>query len=148
MATTEVDVESPTVRTGRCLCRAVTFIARGEPRWVAHCHCESCRRATSSAIATYAGFSTSDVEWTGEPPAQYRSSPGVIRRFCRTCGSPLSFEGERWPDEIHLFVPSFDEPETFRPAVHVHIEEQLRWLHLADQLPRYAKTARDGPPVA
>ena len=136
------------VRTGRCLCRAVTFVARGEPRWVAHCHCESCRRATSSAITTYAGYTLSDVDWTGEQPAAYRSSAGVVRRFCRTCGSPMSFEGERWPDEIHLFVPSFDEPETFSPTLHVHVEEQLRWLQVTDQLPRYAKTAREGPPLA
>ncbi len=136
------------VRRGRCLCGRVTFTARGEPRWVAHCHCESCRRATSSAIATYAGFTTANVEWTGERPAEYRSSPGVTRRFCRTCGSPMSFEGERWPDEIHLFLPSFDQPETFQPTCHVHVEEQLSWLHVADKLPRYAKTARDGPALA
>ncbi len=135
------------VRPGRCLCRAVSFIARGEPRWVAHCHCESCRRATSSAIATYAGYALLNVEWTGEPAAEYRSSPGVVRRFCRRCGSPVSFEGERWPDEIHLFVPSFDEPETLQPKGHVHVEEQLGWLRLADHLPRYAKTAREGPPL-
>ncbi|HKF70456.1 MAG TPA: GFA family protein [Stellaceae bacterium] len=136
-----------TVRTGRCLCRAVTFAARGEPRWVAHCHCESCRRATSSPVATYAGYAMGNVEWTGERPAEYQSSPGVIRRFCRRCGSPMSFEGERWPDEIHLFVPSFEEPENLRPTCHVHVQEQLGWFHLADQLPRYAKTARDGPPL-
>jgi len=136
------------IRRGHCLCGAVSFAARGEPRWVAHCHCESCRRATSSAVATYAGFPTTSVEWTGARPAEFRSSPGVLRRFCGACGSPVSFEGERWPDEIHLFVPSFDEPETFRPACHVHVDEQLRWLHLADYLPRYAKTARDGLPLA
>lgn len=135
------------VRTGRCLCGAVRFVARDEPRWVAHCHCESCRRATSSAIATYAGYTMGNVEWTGERPAEYGSSPGVIRRFCRTCGSPMSFEGERWPDEIHLFVPTFDDPESLHPRAHVHVEEQLGWLHLADQLPRYPRTARDGPPV-
>ena len=152
MVTQEVHVDQKPkdaiVRTGRCLCRAVTFVARGEPRWVAHCHCESCRRATSSAIATYAGYTMGNVAWTGERPAEYASSPGVIRRFCRKCGSPMSFEGERWPDEIHLFVPSFDDPESFRPACHVHVNEQLRWLHLSDPLPRYAKTARDGPPIA
>lgn len=137
-----------TVRTGRCLCRAVTFVARGEPRWVAHCHCESCRRATSSAIATYAGYTTGNVEWTGERPGEFRSSAGVIRKFCRTCGSPMSFEGVRWPDEVHLFVPSFDQPETFQPKAHVHVEEQLGWLHLADKLPRYPKTAREGRPSA
>ena len=135
-------------RTGHCFCGALRFVARGEPRWVAHCHCESCRRATSSPIATYAGYRTGNVEWTGEQPAEHRSSPGVLRRFCRSCGSPMSFEGEQWPGEIHLFVPSFDAPETFRPQCHVHVGEQLHWLHVTDQLPRYHKTARDGPPLA
>ena len=140
--------ETAALHTGHCLCGAVTFAARGEPRWVAHCHCESCRRATSAAVATYAGFPAANVEWTGERPAEFRSSPGVVRRFCRTCGSPISFEGERWPDEIHLFVPSFEQPETFRPTCHVHVDEQLRWLRMVDHLPRYARTARDGPPIA
>jgi hypothetical protein len=134
-------------RTGRCLCRAVTFAVRGEPRWVAHCHCESCRRATSSPVTTYVGFAMADLQWTGERPAEFRSSAGVLRRFCAKCGSPISFEGERWPDEIHLFVASFDRPEAFQPRCHVHVREQLAWLRLADGLPRYATTARDGPPL-
>ncbi len=135
-------------RRGRCLCGAVRFVARGEPKWVAHCHCESCRRATSAAFATYAGYHTDAVEWTGETPGTYASSPGVVRRFCTRCGSPLSFEGERWPDEVHLFVASFEEPASFTPKGHVYVEEQLAWVHLADGLPRYAKTAREGPPLA
>jgi len=135
-------------RRGRCLCGLVQFLARGEPLWVAHCHCESCRRATSAAFATYAGYPRANVEWTGSPPGQYASSPGVTRRFCPRCGSPISFEGESWPDEIHLFVASFEQPELFRPKAHVHVEEQLGWLHLADGLPRFARTAREGPPLA
>jgi hypothetical protein len=123
-----------TVRTGRCLCRAVTFAARGEPRWVAHCHCESCR-------------ARADVAWTGGPLGAFQSSPGVMRRFCRACGSPMSFEGEAWPDEIHLFVASFDAPETLAPTAHVHVGEQLRWLHVTDGLPRFSKTSGDGPAV-
>jgi hypothetical protein len=125
----------------------VRFVARGEPKWVAHCHCESCRRATSAPLTTYAGYPTEAVSWTGEAPAVFHSSPGVIRRFCRDCGSPMTFEGERWPGEVHLFVASFDEPASLRPTLHVHVGEQLSWLHLADGLPRYATTAREGPPL-
>jgi hypothetical protein len=135
------------VRTGRCLCRAVTFVARGEPRWVAHCHCESCRRATSSPVTTYAGYVRGNVEWTGEKPVEFQSSPGVVRSFCRRCGAPMSYSGERWPDEIHLFLPSFDDPNSLRPTAHVNAAEQLAWIHLADGLPRYATSASEGPPL-
>ncbi len=132
---------------GRCLCGAVQFVARGAPRWVAHCHCDSCRRATSAPLATYAGFATEDVIWSGQARTRFSSSPGVERSFCARCGSPLSFAGERWPGEIHLFVASFENPASVSPEVHVHVGEQLSWLHLGDGLPRFATTPRDGPPL-
>jgi len=85
------------------------------------------------------------LEWTAQAPAAYPSSPGVTRRFCARCGSPMSYESERWPDEIHLLAASFEDPASLAPTVHVYVEEQLGWIHLADGLPRYARTARDGP---
>ena len=39
--------------SGHCLCRAVAFSYEGAPNWTLHCHCESCRRATSSPMATW-----------------------------------------------------------------------------------------------
>jgi hypothetical protein len=141
------DAASPISHPGRCLCGAVRFVARGAPRWVAHCHCESCRRATSSPFTTYAGYLRGQVVWSGTPAVVYRSSPGVERSFCACCGSPMSFAGERWPGEIHLFLPSFEDPAALSPEMHVHAAEQLPWVHLHDHLPRYLRTAREGPPL-
>src|SRR5579883_1599280 len=106
----ERNQEGSIVRSGRCLCGAVRFTAQGAPRWVAHCHCESCRRATSAAMATYAGYATEQVRWSGDSLRTFESSPGVTRTFCARCGSPMSFAGERWPGEVHLFVASFADP--------------------------------------
>jgi hypothetical protein len=125
-----------TTRDGRCLCGAVRYRVTGEPIWTAHCHCQSCRRATSAAFATYAGFLRERFEILAGEPAVYRSSPGVERRFCRDCGSPLTYEGERWPDQTHIMVCSLDDPAALQPTAHVHTDEQLTWLHLADGLPR------------
>ena len=128
-------------RAGRCLCGAVRFRAEGAPKWVAHCHCESCRRQTGAAFATYAGYPTAAVTWTQGRPAAYASSPGVTRHFCATCGTPLAYVGSRWPGEIHLFVPTFDAPAEFVPQAHVNTDEQLPWIHLADGLKRVARTS-------
>jgi hypothetical protein len=138
-------ISSNNQHRGHCLCGAVRFVARGKPRWVAHCHCESCRRATSSPMTTYVGFAAADVQWSGDSRKTFESSPGVQRSFCARCGSPMSFAGERWPDEIHLFAASFDDPAQLAPSVHVHAGEQLPWLHLGDGLPRYHSTPREGP---
>ena len=47
--------KKPVTTTGRCQCRAIEYEFEGEPKWVMHCHCENCRRAVSSAVATYVG---------------------------------------------------------------------------------------------
>lgn len=126
---------------GGCQCGRVRFEAQGKPKWVAHCHCADCRRATASALATYAGFEKEKVRFVAGQPAGYQSSPGVTRRFCPHCGTPISYEGERWPTEIHLFVCAFDDPAAFEPTAHVYVSEQLPWLHLADGLARHQKSS-------
>lgn len=133
--------ESDIERSGGCLCGAVRYVARGAPLWSAHCHCESCRRATGSAMATYVGYRRNRVTQLGAAPASFASSPGVVRRFCGTCGTPISYEGERWPEEVHLFLCTFDDPESVQPQGHVYTAEQLSWLELADGLPRHAGTS-------
>ena len=116
-------------RTGRCLCGSVRYEAVGQPNWVAYCHCESCRRATGAPVTAYAGFPADAVRFTGEPPTFFASSPGVRRGFCGRCGSPVSFEGERWPGEIHLHLGCFDQPDLV-PTTEAFAEERLPWLHL------------------
>ena len=44
----------------RCLCGAVSFEFSGAENWRAHCHCESCRRNTSSPFTTWFGVPNFD----------------------------------------------------------------------------------------
>ena len=128
-------------REGHCLCGAIRYAVKGEPIWVAHCHCESCRRANSAAFATFAGFKRENFRLLAGEPRRHASSPGVSRSFCARCGSPLTYEGERWPDEIHIHVPSLEDPLSVTPRAHVYVAEQLAWVQLADGLARHAGTA-------
>lgn len=118
------------ILTGRCLCGAVRFQAEAPPKWTAYCHCESCRRHTGAPVSAYAGFEREAVRWTAAPPAKFASSPGVERGFCSVCGSTLTYEGERWPSEIHLHVGAFDQPEVVAPTGEANPGERIAWLHL------------------
>lgn len=121
---------SDMVRTGRCLCGAVRFEARGEPRFISNCHCETCRRASSAPSVTWAGYRDDQVTLTGETLTGYASSPGVVRSFCGRCGTPLAFRGERWAGETHLTVCAFDTAADMIPTDDHFAVDKLPWAAL------------------
>lgn len=124
------------LKTGRCLCGSVAFSYEGPEKWRAHCHCESCRRQTASPFTTFMGVADGAWRWTGERPAVYASSPGVRRYFCAICGSPVAYESNRFPGEIHFYASLLDSHADFAPSGHVHWEERVAWVRLADDLPK------------
>jgi hypothetical protein len=120
------------VHTGGCLCGAVRFEARGEPKWTAYCHCNSCRKHTGAPVSAYAGYERANVAFTKGALSTFASSPGVKRGFCSACGSTLTYEGDRWPTEMHFHVGAFDAPQDFPPKGHAFPEERIPWLHISE----------------
>src|ERR1700730_1304912 len=129
---------------GRCLCGAIRFQYVGTPNWVLHCHCDSCRRATSSPMTTWISVPRSAFAFTQGAPRYFASSPGVKRGFCETCGSPLTYEAERFQNEVPLYAASLVDPAAtdIVPSRHVFATEQLPWFEVHDDLPRFATTSR------
>jgi hypothetical protein len=112
---------------GGCQCGSIRAETRGAPRFVANCHCRDCRKATGAAFSTWVGFSNDRLRWLTELPAYFASSPGVKRGFCPVCGTPLSYEGDKWPGETHLLIGIFDDPAAFTPRGDVFVDEALPW---------------------
>ncbi|MGI9410080.1 MAG: GFA family protein [Hyphomicrobiaceae bacterium] len=131
-------------RRGHCLCGAIEYQFDEQPNWVAHCHCESCRRATSSPMTTWVSVPRTALRYTRGQLTYYQSSPGVGRGFCGTCGSPMTYEPDSLPDEVHLYAASLVDPAEAEPELHVFVDEQLPWFETADHLPRYATTRSGG----
>ena len=134
------------ITTGRCLCGDIRYEYRGPALWVMHCHCDSCRRHTSSPVATFVGVDRAQFRVTAGTPAVYASSSGVRRSFCAHCGSPLAYEAERAPNEIHLYAGTLTDAAGLVPEGHVHAAEQLPWFEILDDLPRWARGRRRGEP--
>ena len=123
---------------GGCMCGAIRFEALGDPYFIAHCHCESCRRHTGAPMVTLASFEASQVRFTKGERKIYQSSPGVGRAFCADCGTTLTWECElRGRSLIEFHIGTLDDPEALPPTLTAFHGERLRWFDTADRLPRY-----------
>jgi len=123
------------IHLGACHCGRVGFRAHGQAKFVSACHCESCRRTTGAAFSTWVGFPSNAVEWTGERPSFYASSPGVSRGFCRSCGTPLTYSSEKWPGETHFLIGVFRDPAPFTPRSDYMAGERLAWVKPVTEQP-------------
>ena len=108
--------------TGRCLCGTIRYEYSGDATLITHCHCESCRRQTSSPITTFIIVPKAALRFTQGRPKEFASSPGVARSFCGECGSPI-LSGRGSMNAIDLCACTLDDPSNLTPQCHVRVEQ-------------------------
>ncbi|MEE9281261.1 MAG: GFA family protein [Myxococcota bacterium] len=126
---------------GGCLCGAVRYAGSGPATNLACCHCASCRRATGAPFVAWTTLPADRFSFATEP-GRYKSSPQVIRTFCTSCGTSLTYEHEQRPGEIDVTASTLDDPAELEPECHIWVSDKLSWVRLTDGLPQYAEWRR------
>lgn len=129
---------------GGCLCGAVRYRIAEPARFSSMCHCRSCRLATGAPAAAFVGVERGQYEELRGNPRVFISSPGVRRGFCAACGTSLTYEGDAWPGEIHIYTATLDDPAAFPPTAHTYTVDRIAWFDPDDGLPRLAGFGDDG----
>jgi hypothetical protein len=119
--------------TGGCQCGEVRFSAE---RLGASsiCHCRMCQKATGGFFGPYV-----DVEgfaWTCGAPRRFQSSEAVLRGFCATCGTHLSFESR---GQIGVAIGALDDPELAPPTSQLIFPEKLSYVDRLGDLPPWVE---------
>jgi hypothetical protein len=104
----------------------------GSPFFSSVCHCATCRRANAAATVAWLTYDRGQVEILSGSPRGFRSSQGVMRQFCGTCGSQLFYESISSPATIDITTASLDNPNLFPPTMEVWLEHRVSW-QTADQ---------------
>ncbi|MGQ0485474.1 MAG: GFA family protein [Hyphomicrobiales bacterium] len=110
--------------TGGCQCGAVRYAIAGPLNDPHICHCRMCQKAFGNYFAALVGSLRENFRWTTGEPGVFRSSPIVERRFCRDCGTPLSFSYDH-SKYIAVSIGSLDDPSAVTPENQYGIESRL-----------------------
>jgi hypothetical protein len=96
-----------------------------------------CRKASGGTFVTWITAPIERFEFVHGQPAVHKSSDHGERRFCRDCGSLLTFWSRNSPQFIDITTASLDNPGDHRPDRHIWTSGRLPWLRIDDDLPQY-----------
>jgi len=127
---------------GRCLCGGVVYeVDHIQPK-MAHCHCRMCRKFHGAAFATYGVARPEHFRWLqGESLlAVYQAENQTTRRFCKKCGSSLTFESAHNPEHLIEFaLGTLDDGISDGPDAHIFTDYKASWFTITDNLPQFCE---------
>jgi hypothetical protein len=100
---------------GGCYCRAIRYVAEGEPVMKAQCHCRECQYITGGSPNVFIAMPTASFSYVQGTPKQFSRSDlerAVTREFCPDCGTHLVTRPQRMPAVI-VKVGTLDDPSMF-----------------------------------
>lgn len=116
---------------GGCMCGEIRFDSKTPPKLSTICYCVYCRHSVGAASVAWLTFNAENFSFTKGTPTSYASSEGVIRTFCPTCGTSLTYTNETRPNEIDVTTGSMDHPENYPPTGNVMLSHKIPWdVHL------------------
>lgn len=127
------------MHAGSCLCGAVRYEVRGELGPITVCHCRRCRKANGSAFNAVAPIARKDLHLASgqDSLAEFESSPGVHRVFCKGCGAQLYSRRDAAPDTLRLRLGTLDTPVEGKPSTHIFTAYKAEWYEIPGDAPRY-----------
>lgn len=131
--------------TGGCQCGAIRYVFDGIPGPASFCHCRMCQKAGGNVGLALARLDATEVTWTRERPAEFRSSPVVARGFCARCGTPLYMKEDGDPC-YEMTIGTFDTPNMIPPTAQVGVDSRLDWFDTLHVLPGH-RTDEDRAPT-
>lgn len=118
-------------RHGGCLCGAVRYVLKSEPRAIAICHCTHCQRQSGSLFSLNLVMKETDYGQTGETAVYEDSGDSgnvVYRHFCGRCGSPIFAKTALMPGKLVVKAGTLDDLEGLKPQAEIYTDHAVAWL--------------------
>ncbi len=113
---------------GGCMCGKIRYVLTTDPTFSTMCHCSDCRHAIGAHSVPWVTVPVQHFVTIQGKPSHYKSSPNVLRTFCSTCGTPLTYRHMEHSSGIDITAGSLDNSEQFPPTKDVFVRDKLSWV--------------------
>lgn len=129
-------------REGGCLCGAVRYVIRAEPRPGVVCHCTHCRKQSGSLFSFNLVVRETDYEQQGETKVYVDSGDSgqpVHRHFCGRCGSPVFVKIAAAPRHVVIKAGSLDDIGGLKANTEIYCDHAADWIAPVAGATRFAQ---------
>jgi hypothetical protein len=129
-------------RKGGCLCGAVRYVLKAEPRGIAICHCTHCQKLSGSLFSVNVVIKEADYEQSGETKVYVDkgdSGQPVYRHFCASCGSPILAKTVLAPGRVVVKAGTLDSMDGLQPLTEIYTDHAAEWLAPVAGAKRFAQ---------
>jgi len=126
---------------GGCYCKAVRYVAEGDPMMMAQCHCRECQYMTGGAPNMFIAMPIKGFSYTkGEPKKFARKDldKPVTREFCAECGTHMVTRPQGFPAVI-LKVGTLDDPAQYDPKLAIYTVDKQAWHQIPQGIPTFER---------
>jgi len=118
---------------GSCLCGKVKYEIADAPISASSCYCKMCQKQHGAAFATYVSIFRTDLVYLSDLAelSSFRSSEGVTRKFCGTCGSNIEWSGNKHPEKTSIALATFDTKYNPEHIFNIHFEDRASWYDIS-----------------
>lgn len=128
--------------TGHCLCGALRYRFDPANATTDYCHCKMCQRWSGAPVTAWAGVPAAQFEILAGEAKAYPSSAQGIRYFCPHCGSVV-YMTDAAGTAVGVMLGTVDDPSHLAPRRHGWTADQVAWLRIEDDLPRWPEDPSD-----
>jgi hypothetical protein len=128
---------------GGCYCKAVRYVAEGEPRFKGECHCRECQYITGGAENYFMLMPADGFRYVKGAPKTF-SRPDlpdpVTREFCENCGTHLTTRNPRVAPFVIVKVGTLDDPSLYGgPQAAIYTVDKQPFHVIPDGLPSFER---------
>ena len=127
---------------GGCYCKALRYVAEGDPMMKAQCHCRECQYITGGSPNVFIAMPIGGFSYTKGTPKKFTRTDlprPVTREFCGECGTHIVTRPQGFPAVI-VKVGSLDDPSLFGgPDMAIYTIDKQSFHQIAAGLPTFER---------
>jgi len=122
------------MKTGSCLCGAVTYELHGKLRASVACHCIQCRKTSGHFVSATQVGPAALIITSDETLTWFQSSEKAERGFCRRCGASLFWRHQDDEGRVSVMSGTIDGETEIETWGHIYVADKGDYYDLKDGL--------------